>query len=83
VQDAWLDELGYQSATIQVKRFRFDEVVGINDFNWCADAFDRPGDPERANLLDSVQRWLEYGQFAFDYGGDDYWLNRDGVVTDT
>jgi uncharacterized protein (TIGR02996 family) len=83
VRDAWLNELGYESATIKVKRYHFDDGVGINDFNWWADVFDRPHDPERANLLQPLERWLTDGQFEFSFGNDNCWLDRYGEVTDT
>ncbi|HEY7314123.1 MAG TPA: TIGR02996 domain-containing protein [Gemmataceae bacterium] len=79
----WLRELAFHSATIKVKRFRFDDVEGVYDFNWWAQAFDRPGDPEVENLRPSVERWLMKGQFEYNFGGANCWLDRSGEVTDT
>jgi uncharacterized protein (TIGR02996 family) len=83
VRDAWLEELGYQSATIKVKRFRFADGVGINDFNWWADVFNRRNDSRRADLNEALEQWLADGQFEFTWGDTNCWLDRHGVVTDT
>src|SRR5262249_6818463 len=83
VRDAWLAELGYQSATIQVKRFTFGDRVGLTDFNWWADAFDNPNDSQLQDLGGAIERWLAHGQYRFGFGGSDAWFARDGEVTDT
>lgn len=82
-RDAWLAELGYQSATIKVKQFHFPDGVGLSPFNWWAEAFDGRDSAERLRLQDSVERWLEWGQYRFNFGGDDAWFDRSGEVTDT
>jgi hypothetical protein len=83
-RDKWLEELGYQSATIKVKRFQFSDGLGIYPFNWWADVFDgrELGQPQ---IADSVERWLEWGQYKFGYlaEGGDMWFDRSGEVTDT
>jgi hypothetical protein len=83
VRDAWLAERGYQSATIEVKRFQLEDGDGIEDFNWWADVFDRPRDPRQGELRQAVDGWLAYGQFVFDFVGDGCWIDRAGEVTDT
>lgn len=82
-RDRWLEELGYQSATIKVKRFQFPDGVGITPFNWWAEAYDGQHQSQRAELGDAVERWLEEGRYRFNFGGDDNWFNRAGEVTDT
>jgi uncharacterized protein (TIGR02996 family) len=83
-RDAWLAELGYQSATIKVKRFQFPDGAGITPFNWWADVFDGREQPPQSDMPGSVEYWLEQGKFRFFFGGwRDVWLNREGEVTDT
>jgi uncharacterized protein (TIGR02996 family) len=84
---AWLEELGFESATIRVKRFQFADGEGIRDFNWWAYVFETPDDPQAEELRESVAGWLADGQFEWyfgdDIGGDNCWLDRNGEVTDT
>jgi hypothetical protein len=86
VRDPWLVELGYQSATIKVKRFTFEpDWGGIYDFaqGW-GDVFDRPSHPEIGSARDWLERWLAADKFAWGRGGGDIWLERKtGEVTDT
>jgi uncharacterized protein (TIGR02996 family) len=82
-RDAWLAELGYRSATIQVKRFHFPGGAGLADFNWWPHVFERPDDPQREELRQPMRRWLIEGQYRFDFVGDDAWFDRGGEVTDT
>jgi hypothetical protein len=84
--DARLNELGFQSATIKVKRFAFDlGWGGIYDFAILGcDQFDRPDvrDEEGARLW--LTSWMQRDGFVWDWGGDDMWLDRKtGEVTDT
>jgi uncharacterized protein (TIGR02996 family) len=83
VRDKWLEELGYQSATIKVKQFQFADGGGITPFNWWADVFDGREPAPHADVGDSVARWLEEGQYRVDFGGYDNWFDRAGEVTDT
>jgi uncharacterized protein (TIGR02996 family) len=83
VRAAWMRALGFRSATIRVKRFRFGDVEGVYDFNWWAQAFERPGDPQVEQLRPLVERWLADGQFEYNFGGGNCWLDRHGAVTDT
>jgi uncharacterized protein (TIGR02996 family) len=86
VRDAWLEEVGYQSATIKVKRFNFEpDRGGIYDFadGWC-DVFDRPGNLEIRRARDWLEQWLAEDKFAWGRGAGDIWLDRkSGEVTDT
>jgi uncharacterized protein (TIGR02996 family) len=84
VRDKWLEELGYRSATIRVKRFRFDDGRGIYPFNWWADVFDGREEAQ-TNVHEAMERWLVDGQFRLGYPtqGIDMWLDRSGEVTDT
>jgi hypothetical protein len=34
-------------------------------------------------MAEAVAGWLEEGQYRFEFGGSDAWLNRTGEVTDT
>ncbi len=83
VRDKWLEELGYQSATIKVKRFQFGDGSGLTPFNWWAGTYDQPNSAERAGLDEAVERWLEEGQYRFAFGGSDAWFDRSGEVMDT
>ena len=83
VRDQWLAELGYKSATIKVKRFQFADGVGITPFNWWAESYDTQPRWQRPDLEGSVARWLQAGQYRFNFGGDDAWFDRTGEVTDT
>jgi uncharacterized protein (TIGR02996 family) len=98
VCDARLNELGFQSATIKVKRFEFDldwggmhhwggthDRGGIRDFPafWC-DEFDRPFSPEIEGFRRWLADWMRLDKFVWELGGDDMWLDRKtGEVTDT
>jgi uncharacterized protein (TIGR02996 family) len=83
VLEHWRQELDFLPATIRVKRFGFSDKEGINDFNWWQETFGRPGDPQRADLQGAVENWYAEGQFEWDYGDDNCWLDRSGEVTDT
>jgi uncharacterized protein (TIGR02996 family) len=82
-RDKWLEELGYQSATIKVKRFTLPVGAGITPFNWWAEAFDGRHQGQRSGLEPLVERWLTEGKYRFDFVGSDSWFDRSGEVTDT
>jgi uncharacterized protein (TIGR02996 family) len=84
-RDKWLEELGYRSATIKVKAFRFADGRGIHPFNWWAEAYEGQHATQRPGLEELVERWLADGHYKFGFPreGGDAWFNRDGVVTDT
>jgi uncharacterized protein (TIGR02996 family) len=79
---AWMEELGFRSATIRVKRFRFDDGEGIYGFNWWQDAFNDPNHPQ-PEVRNLVGNWLRAGQFEWNFGGGNCWLDGTGEVTDT
>src|SRR5262249_54231649 len=81
-REAGMAELGFRSATIQVKRFRFEDGEGIRGFNWWQEAFNDPNHPQ-ADVRESVACWLTNGAFEWDFGGDNCWLDGTGQVTDT
>jgi uncharacterized protein (TIGR02996 family) len=81
-KQTWMEELGFQSATIRVKRFRFDDGEGIYGFNWWQEAFNDPDHPQ-PEVRASVTDWLRNGQFEWNFGGDNCWLDGTGEVTDT
>ncbi|MBY0456521.1 MAG: hypothetical protein K2V38_04230, partial [Gemmataceae bacterium] len=83
VRDAWLAELGYQSATIKVKAFRLPGGPGLTPFNWWADVFDGSEPEPYPNFRQGIGPWFEDGQYRIDFGGDDNWFDRTGEVTDT
>src|SRR5262249_54663950 len=83
VRDAWLAELGYDTATIEVRRFSYADGAGVTDFNWWAGACDRPDDEQREEAREWMKRWLARGKYRFSWVGDDAWFDRDGEVTDT
>ena len=78
-----LEELGYQSASIKVKRFQFADGMGIYPFNWWAECFDGQHQSQRPGLEELVEGWLKDGQYRFNFVGDDAWFDRNGEVTDT
>jgi uncharacterized protein (TIGR02996 family) len=78
----WQGELQFAAGPIRVKRFRVNERVGINDFNWWARAFDR-ADHQGNDLHSAAARWVRNGQFEWAYSGDNVWVDRAGEVTDT
>jgi uncharacterized protein (TIGR02996 family) len=78
------EELGFQPATIQVKRFKFPDGIGIEAFDpLLIEDFDNPASDEIENAREWLQHWLGQGMFRWTWVGDDYWLNREGEVTDT
>jgi uncharacterized protein (TIGR02996 family) len=78
----WMEELGFEPATIKFKRFALDDGQRVNDFNWWQEAFDDWNHPQ-AEVRASVERWLMDGQWEWDYGGDNFWVDGSGEVTDT
>jgi uncharacterized protein (TIGR02996 family) len=81
-EEAWKEELGFEPATIKFARFALDDGQRVNDFNWWQEAFDNWNHPQ-AEVRNSVERWLLDGQWEWDYGGDNFWVDGEGVVTDT
>jgi len=83
-REAWLKELEFRPGKIKVKRFQFEEGLGIYDFaeGWT-ETFQTPDDPEIETARDWIYCWLWSGKFAFRFKGDDWWLERNGLVTDT
>jgi uncharacterized protein (TIGR02996 family) len=79
----WLNELGFKPATIKVKAFRLPDGAGITPFNWWADTYESLSHPQYGEMVDAVERWLDEGQYRFDFVGDDAWFDRTGEVTDT
>jgi uncharacterized protein (TIGR02996 family) len=81
---AWLDELGYQPATIGVQRFRLPDGSGIQGFadGWVQ-VLETPDHPEGETARGWLDRWLVDGKFAYEFVGNDWWLNEAGEVTDT
>jgi hypothetical protein len=82
VETAWRDELGWESATIKVKRFSHAGGAGLTPFNWWLGECDRLGD-DRRDFVENVRRWLDVGSYRFDFGGSDAWFDRTGEVTAT
>jgi uncharacterized protein (TIGR02996 family) len=84
VQDDWLEAVGYQPATIWVKRFRTEDRHGIGDFplGWL-ETLEAPGHPEQERALRWMEDWLRQGQFVYDFGESDWWLDDTGDVTST
>jgi uncharacterized protein (TIGR02996 family) len=85
VRKAWLEELDYQPATIRVKGFGLEGGWGIHPSpdGWVR-VLSAAEHPERENALSWLDRWLAEGKFAFVFRtGGDWWLNREGEVTDT
>ena len=82
--DEWLKELGHQPATIRVKRFKFKDGVGIEEFapGWI-EVLDDPDSDERETAQSWLTDWLNDGKFRWNWVGNDWLLNRDGEVTDT
>jgi uncharacterized protein (TIGR02996 family) len=84
VEARWLAEYGETRATIRVKRFKFPNGVGIEDFppGWVEELED-PASADRNAAQEWLAYWLDQGKFRWNWNGDDWWLNRDGEVTDT
>jgi uncharacterized protein (TIGR02996 family) len=83
MEKALLSELGFEPATIRVRRFHLPDGAGVFDF---PDSMIEDFDQARAQEEDSedwLHGWLANGKFGYDYGSDDCWLNRAGEVTDT
>jgi uncharacterized protein (TIGR02996 family) len=83
-QQAWLEKLGYQPGAILVRRFQLPDGSGIKDYpsGWV-EVLERPDDPEWDDAQDWLEDWVARGRFVYDFGGDDWWLNEAGHVTDT
>jgi uncharacterized protein (TIGR02996 family) len=82
-ESKWLAKYGGEQATIRVKRFKFPNGIGIEDFNWWAEELEDSTSMERARYHDMVGGWLDEGQFRWTWVNDDMWLDRSGEVTDS
>jgi hypothetical protein len=83
--ERWQSELGFQPKNILVRRFsNADQGVGIEDLpSHFVDFLEDPEketEEERQHTSESIQRWIEEGEFVL-YWGNDLWLNKDGHVT--
>ena len=80
----WQAELGFESTTIQVKRFFSDQLlVGIDDYpshfeEILADPSE--SEEEKESIRMEMTEWDELGQFVLVWGND-YWLDSTGDVT--
>lgn len=80
---AWLMEIGFQPATIKVKKF-FSQVryVGIEDYpSHFEEILNDPKESveEKNDIRESMRLWDKDGQFVLHWGND-YWLNVSGEV---
>jgi len=85
IREALREELGHMPATIRVKRFQFPDGTGITPYSpsWMR-VLDNPMSEERDTGREWLADWLNNGSFRWQWGQeDDWWLNRDGEVTDT
>jgi uncharacterized protein (TIGR02996 family) len=84
VRQRWLKGYGGEPGTIRVKRFKFPDGIGIEDFapGWVEELED-PNTTERDTAQEWFSYWLDEGKFRWNWVGDDWWLNRGGTVTDT
>jgi uncharacterized protein (TIGR02996 family) len=80
----WLEALGYQPATIRVKRFRTENDEGIADFDLVStEDLSQPHNPARERLLNRLGAWLKGGYFSYDFPDVAWTLNEAGEVTGT
>lgn len=85
IREAILDELGHTSETIRVRRFQFSDGCGITPYSpsWMR-VLDNPMSEERDTGREWLADRLNNGSFRWQWSsGGDYWLNREGRVTDT
>ena len=80
---AWQKEIGFRSATIQVKKFfSHKPYIGIEDYpaHFQEILSDPDADEEeKADVRDSMVSWDKDGQFVLQWGND-YWLDESGEV---
>lgn len=83
----WQSALGFTEGPISVKRFRVRaRGIFIEDLTWTFGEFvadpnsPRFADCERAEFPKDIEEWVESGLFVFSPGGNDYYVDRDGVV---
>lgn len=80
---AWQGELGFQPATIRVRRFHLDNLgVGIADHpDHLVEILSAPraSDADKENARDSLRSWDADGQFVLRWG-EEFWLDDAGEV---
>jgi uncharacterized protein (TIGR02996 family) len=79
----WLGQRQFRAGRISVKRFRFSDGEGINDYAFWQDHTFDVFTSELDDLLDNIAGWVHRGDFVWEAGGNDVWVNRSGEVTDT
>jgi hypothetical protein len=80
-KQAWMRELGFASATIRFKRFKFKDREGVNDFNeYLPMGFDDWHNPDADAARGDVCAWLLDGHYEWDYSRRRVWFNGEGKV---
>lgn len=84
--ETWADEIGYQPATIHVRKFVVAEQgIGIEDRPDHMVAFlkapelEEPDAENREFMFDDIREWDESGKYVL-YYGNDLWMDADGSV---
>ena len=81
-KQAWMRELGFESATIKFKRFKFHDCQRVKDFNESHEmGFDDWNHPEADQLRGELCEWLLHGHYQWDDSRNLVWFNGEGKVT--
>ena len=82
----WTEELGIQLQLIEVKKFFLSDYrIGIEDYPDERDVTDNPSvfsEEELGEILEHSADFKEMGNYVF-WWNRDFWVNRDGEITDT
>jgi hypothetical protein len=85
----WQSEIGFSPATISVEPFWSDELyVGIRDLPLFMKAYleaaPKKGDARfRPGLYEGIEAFIRDGQFVLVWCGNEFWMSREGEITDT
>jgi hypothetical protein len=88
-RDDWKHEIGFSSQEIRVRRFYLvHEGIGIRElpdlmYQYLDDAPDEDDESFRPGLYEEIEQFIHDGQFVLFWCGKEFWMSRDGEVTDT
>ncbi len=87
--EEWKEEMGFSPGVVRVERFFLShERIGVKDLpdfmhQYLAEAPDEGEELFRPGLYEDIEQFIHKGQFVLCWCGKDFWIDKDGEVTDT